>query len=152
MSNIQERDDGQFQLTLPSGRVSVSSSRRLLEKTEARMSQSAEAEAAFLAAWKQGVLLADGFWFDIRSESVMAATSKDALRPDIKKIERELGQLSPSEALFLFAMVSFFNAPAAGRLFAAAVGYSGTPGALAATLDAKRRGVLADLTRNYQGW
>lgn len=61
-----------------------------------------------------------------------------------------MGWLSSGEAVFLAAMYSFYNSRAGGEMLAS-LGVT-APGDIAASLDASRRHVIADLLVSYAGW
>lgn len=106
-------------------------------------------EAAFDAAWIRGVQIAGRRFF--RSEGASAdSSSKWDFYPDFDVISSALGVLSTGEAVFLAAMYSFFN-PDTGAELLRRLG-ADSPGFVAASLDEKRRRVIAELTVSYAGW
>lgn len=106
-------------------------------------------EAAFDAAWHEGVQVA-GPRFFYSSPAGARSTSKWNFCPDFDRISDALGALSTGEAVFLAAMYSFYN-PDDGAVMLTRLG-AGSPGAVAAALDEKRRRIIADLTTSYAGW
>ncbi|MEN4460922.1 hypothetical protein ABFV47_32815 [Mycolicibacterium fortuitum] len=106
-------------------------------------------EAAFDAAWIRGVQLA-GPKFFAASRDAAESTSKWNFCPDFDRINDALGVLSTGEAVLLAAMYSFYNSDD-GAAMLASLGV-GSPGAVAAALDERRRRVIADLTIAYAGW
>lgn len=120
----------------------------------AKMRESREffgsAASRFFAAWKQGVTLARPHYFgDGTKEGLAAATDKNDLQPNLKRISQALGVLSHGEAVFLVAMYSFYNDQDAAKLWRKA-GVK-TIGDLS-VLDLERRQIIADLMVNYVGW
>jgi len=107
-------------------------------------------QARFLAAWKRGVHLAGEDCFDITAVSVDRAIDKDQLRPSLDSVEVHLLDRSRGEAAFLAALCSFFNSQW-GQALLERAGYPNLCD-LAATLDAERSAVIAELFLNYQGW
>jgi len=105
---------------------------------------------AFFSAWKRGVALAGPHLFGSgpRADLENAATKWD-LCPKIPLIERAIGPMSPSERIFLAALVSFYNAEDGGRLLKR-IGFHGL--ADLGGLDLSRRAVIAGLILNYTGW
>ncbi len=113
-------------------------------------SEQAQRQARFLAAWKRGMRLAGERCFDITAVSVDRAADKDQLRPSWDAVEVHLLDRSRGEAAFLAALCSFFNSEW-GQALLERAGYPNLCD-LAATLDAERSAVVAELFLNYQGW
>jgi len=110
----------------------------------------ASAAGRFFEAWKRGVELARPHYFgDGTKEGLAAATDKNDLAPDLKRISDALGVLSHGEVIFLVSMYAFYNDKTAAKLWSDA-GVK-TIGDLSA-LDLERRQVIADLIVNYVGW
>lgn len=70
--------------------------------------------------------------------------------PQVAVIKKELEGMSASDAIFLAAMVSFYNPDTGGRLLRG-LGAQGL-GDIAASLDEERRQRLAELLVTYIGW
>jgi hypothetical protein len=105
-------------------------------------------EAAFFEAWWRAVQLAGLRWFG--DGHAADATSKWQLAPRVGDIEHNIGVLSHGEAVFLAALVSFYNARVGGELLKATE-VNGLAD-IAAILDEPRRRVIADLLLAYAGW
>lgn len=151
MSEIHQREDGDYELTLPSGRVAVSAHRESLERLGAEYDQAVDANIAFLEAWKAGVKLAGPSWFEVHSASVGEALDKNELRPNWDLIEAESGPLSHGERVFLYALCAFFNGEWGRELFAR-FNETGHPQELAQILDGPRIEIIAALMTHYRGW
>lgn len=107
---------------------------------------------AFLQSWKAGVQLAGPKWFGDGNDPETAETKWD-LAPCVDFIEANIGYLSTSEAVFLAAMVSFYNDRIGGPLLQSVVGYEDVGMAdIAASLDEPRRRVIGNLLLSYCGW
>lgn len=107
-------------------------------------------EQAFFEAWRRGVTIADRRWFGDGQTQSDKAKNKWDLTPRIDDIFASIGVLSSGEAMFLAAMVSFYNADTGGQMLRdlAATGLSD----ISAGLDEQRRNVIADLLVAYPGW
>lgn len=79
-----------------------------------------------------------------------ASQSFRAWPPDVALIKKDLEELPSSDAIFLAAMVSFFNGDTGGKLLRG-LGASGLSN-IAVSLDDERRQLLADLLVRYPGW
>ncbi|WAH66461.1 hypothetical protein [Xanthomonas hortorum] len=109
-----------------------------------------QAPSAFFQAWKRGVALAGTRWFGAGTQAGWEqATSKWDLCPNVLSIDDALGVLSPSERMFLSAMVSVYDTRDGGKMLKHA-GFKGL--ADFSGLDLPRRKVIADLILNYNGW
>ncbi|GAD24664.1 hypothetical protein [Acidovorax sp. MR-S7] len=110
----------------------------------------AAAPDAFFEAWKRGVRIAGPRWFgDGTQQGFEQACDKWALCPDVTRISKALGYLSPGERMFLAAMVSFYNARRSASLLRRC-GFQGL--ADLSGLDLARRQVIANLVLHYNGW
>lgn len=69
---------------------------------------------------------------------------------EVDEIRSAIGWLSSGEAMFLAAMVSFYNSEPGGELLRS-LGANGLSD-IAASLDESRRQVIADLPLAYAGW
>ncbi|WP_454793766.1 hypothetical protein [Mycolicibacterium lutetiense] len=107
-------------------------------------------ETAFFEAWRSGVSLAGEHYFGNGTLSSAAASSKWGLSPDLERITHDISVLSSGEAVFLAALVSFYDGTAGTELLAQADARSFSD--VAARLDFPRRQVLADLIIAYSGW
>jgi len=121
-----------------------------IRRREARIEAAKGKQARFLAAWQEGVRLAGKRYFRITAPSVEQATDIDQLRPNDEEIEDAIGVISSGEAVFLAAMVSFFNAEL-GQGLLQKCGYPNISD-LASKLDEPRARVIAELFVNYHGW
>jgi hypothetical protein len=116
------------------------------------MSSEFYSEAAFFDAWCRGVAVAGGRWFGDGQAGTPAASKWD-LVPRVDDIEASIGVLSSGEAVFLAALVAFYNDHSGGRLLQVAVGREVVGMAdIAAALDEPRRRIIADLLVSYTGW
>lgn len=149
--NIQQRNDGRYELPLHDGRVAVADDRDALANMAAAQEHAIHAEAAFLGAWKAGVELAGAQWFEVTSATVAQAVDKDQLRPAWEMVNEHSGVLSHGERVFLYALCGFFNDEWGRELFAH-YGETGQPIELARILDPDRRHIIADLLIHYRGW
>jgi len=108
--------------------------------------------SAFLDAWKSGVKQAGPQWFG-EGEDPSTAETKWELPPRVAHIDAHIAGMSRSEAVFLGAMVSFYNDKIGSPWLQDAIGSSDFGMAdIAASLDAPRRRVIADLLLSYCGW
>ena len=118
---------------IPSNSSSSQSQWDTLLREEQHFSKAPE---AFFVAWKRGVSLAGPHLFGIGPEAdITSAQNKWDLCPKVTLIRKAIGPMSPSERLFLAALVSFYNAEDGGQLFKRA-GFHG----------------LAGLILNYSCW
>jgi hypothetical protein len=109
-------------------------------------------EKVFFQSWQRGVNLAGPKWFGDGKDPTSADT-KWQLAPRVDEIAEALPYLSSTERVFLAAMVSFYNDFTGGKLLQRAVGSKSVGMAeIAASLDAPRRQVIADLLLSYCGW
>lgn len=131
---------------------------RARQKIEQAREDSRAREIIFLNAWKRGVKLAGPHYFKNTLPTpgagpladVENATSKWQLCPDLQMIRRAIGGVSRGEGAFLAAMYSFYNAKDGQQLLKRA-GYPNICD-LAAKLDSRRAGIIAELFLNYPGW
>ena len=94
------RDSESFYIDTPGGRVrsdEVGGIEAYLDHLEQRVPGSA---TEFLAAWREGVVLAGERFFHIDSGTPDAATDRQELRPNLEMIQASLGAVSPSECNF----------------------------------------------------
>lgn len=111
---------------------------------------SVAAPDAFFQAWKRGAELAGTHLFGEGTRANLDdAASKWDLRPKVELIKRNVGVMSPSEKVFIAALVSFYDSEEGGKLLKR-VGFHGF--ADLSGLDLKRRTVIAALIMNYSGW
>ncbi|MCC4595462.1 hypothetical protein NRY95_05690 [Xanthomonas campestris pv. phormiicola] len=109
-----------------------------------------QAPSAFFQAWKRGAACAGARWFGAGTQAGLEqATSKWDLCPNVLLINDALGVFSPSERMFLSAMVSIYDTRDGGKMLNRA-GFKGL--ADFSGLDLPRRKVIADLILNYNGW
>lgn len=114
------------------------------------MSVACDHEQAFLAAWRRGVTIAGRRWFGDGQTPPDNAKSTCDLAPRVGDIGTSIGVLSSGEAVFLAAMVSFYNSDRGAQMLRE-LGATGL-GDIAAGLDEQRRSVVADLLVSYPGW
>lgn len=120
------------------------------EKLMQQLELSRTAPARFLAAWKRGCLISPHYFGDGTVEGIEAATDKWQLAPNTDAIKKAVRSKSPGEAIFLAAMVSFYN-DVTSRQIQKAVGQSDGIGNLL-RMDLECRQVIADLLVSYAGW
>jgi len=133
--------------------MGMSEEEQLAEQQEKMMQQMEffrTAPTRFLAAWKRGCLISPQYFGDGTVEGIEAATDKWQLAPNTEAIKKAVRSKSPGEAIFLAAMVSFYN-DATSRKIQKAAGQSDGVGNLL-RMDWERRQVIADLLVNYAGW
>ncbi|MDD4865730.1 MAG: hypothetical protein PHQ28_00935 [Mycobacterium sp.] len=101
---------------------------------------------SFTTAWKRGIELVGRQYFREGGYFI----SYELSPPDIVEITRSLEFLPAGTAVFLAAMVSFYNGDTGGKMLRGlqAAGL----GDIAARLDHDQRTVLADLLVAYTGW
>lgn len=105
----------------------------------------------FLDAWIRGVELAGRDLFGDGSDPRLAA-NRDELRPDFERIENAIEMKSYGEAVFIIAMLSFFNSQFAGEIQDSMPRQAKTMASIVVAVDENRRAVLRDLFDNYRGW
>lgn len=133
--------------------MGTSEEEQLAEQQEKMMQQMEffrTAPTRFLAAWKRGCLISPQFFGDGTRESIEAATDKWQLAPNTDAIKKAVRSVSPGEAIFLAAMVGFYNDVSSGQIQKTA-GQSCNVGNLL-RMDWERRQVIVDLLVNYTGW
>lgn len=120
------------------------------EKMMQQMEFFRTAPTRFLAAWKRGCLISPQYFGDGTRESIEAATDKWQLAPNVDAIKKTVRSKSPGEAIFLAAMVDFYNSERSREIQKAAKQSDGVGNLL--RMDCERRQVIADLLVNYAGW
>lgn len=106
-------------------------------------------EDAFFEAWKTGVGLAGASYFGVNRTPATARNKWD-LEPRVDIINDDLSVLSSGEAVFIAALVSFYDSESGSEMLKL-VGVRGLSD-VSARLDEARRQVLADLLVSYAGW
>lgn len=96
----------------------------------------------FLKAWKDGVKLIGTDYFKING-SLESAKTIDDLVPDINLINEVIFKLSTGQAVFLAAMVSFYDSQV-GQRYLEQLGYANIAD-IAAKLDIEYREILKDI-------
>lgn len=107
-------------------------------------------EAEFFEAWQRGAEMAGQEYFGRGYTVPSEVTSKWDVPPRVDDIDQALGLLSSGEAIFLAAMVSFYNSDTGGEMLKR-LGVRGLSD-ISAGLDEPRRRVIADLLVTYPGW
>lgn len=110
---------------------------------------------SFSGFWWDGVKLAGYGFFGNGTEACFeAATDKDELRPNFRKIKTALAECRKtySEELFLVQMCSFYNASATNDLLIPRLDPSLSMGRTATSIDVEHRYILAGLMAAYSGW
>jgi hypothetical protein len=107
-------------------------------------------EQAFFDAWRRGVTIAGTRWFGDGETAPQTAASKWDLPPRVDDIAASIGVLSSGEAMFLAAMVSFYNSDPGAKMLRDLEGCGLSD--ISACLDQPRRRVIADLLVAYAGW
>lgn len=106
-------------------------------------------ERPFSQAWRRAI----GVRYHYRryfQRDHMQSRSYRGWTPNVTMIKKKLDELPSSDAIFLAALVSFYNGDTGGRLLRG-LGVQGLSD-VAANLDQERREILADLLVNYIGW
>lgn len=106
--------------------------------------------ATFLVAWKVGISTIGEQFFLLPAGGLGAVTRKEHACPNIQHIKDSIDTMSTGQAVFLAAMVSFYN-PTHGAAMLKNLGIT-NPCSLAARLDTTGRGVIAELMCSYSGW
>ncbi len=110
-------------------------------------------EQGFFEAWQRAVMLSSPRLFGDGETDPAAAESKWKLRPRVDDIEAVIRQMPSSEAVYVAALVSFYNDDTGGKLLQAVVGRNVVGMAdIAAALEEPRRRAIADLIISYAGW
>lgn len=120
------------------------------EKLMQQLELSRAAPARFLAAWKRGCLISPQYFGDGTREGIEAATDKWQLAPNTEAIKKAVRSKSPGEAIFLAAMVDFYNNVSSREIQKASGQFDGVGNLL--RMDLERRQVIADLLVSYAGW
>ncbi len=117
------------------------------------MSSPYYSEPAFFEAWQRAVMLTRPRLFGDGESDPAAVESKWKLAPRVDDIEAVIHQMPSSEAVYVAALVSFYNDATGGRLLQAVVGRDAVGLAdIAASLEEPRRRAVADLLISYAGW
>ena len=146
-----KRDSESFYIDTPGGRIrsdEVGAIEAYLDQREQRAPGSA---VVFLAAWKEGVVLAGERFFNVKSATPRAATDRDQLRPNLEMIQASLDVLSPGESVFLLSLYQFFS-DSTVRDLCAESGVQMPSLVDIANLDTKRQSVITRLICSYGGW
>jgi hypothetical protein len=113
---------------------------------------SAFKETMFLENWIAGVKLAGPSLFGEGSDPDLASSKWD-LRPRLADVERRILTMSRGEAVFLAAMVCFYNDEDGALLLKKVIDqHDFGICTVAASLDEVRRAIIADLFATYSGW
>ena len=113
---------------------------------------SAYKEAMFLENWIEGVKVAGPSLFGEGFDPALASSKWD-LRPRSADIERRILTMSRGEAVFLAAMLCFYNDEDGAVLLKRIVDqHDFGICTVAAALDEDRRRIIADLFANHSGW
>ncbi|OJW06879.1 MAG: hypothetical protein BGO44_13895 [Legionella sp. 39-23] len=104
----------------------------------------------FLEAWKQGINKVGAEFFDIKTDSVEAATDKLQLQPNFKFIKEAIGGYSHGKQVLLGLMYSFYN-PEDGQKLLEQSNTTNFVDALN-VLDDEGRKIISQLWLNHSGW
>lgn len=107
------------------------------------------AERPFSRAWRRAI----GYKYHYREFFALDHMQSRSFRgrpPRVALIKKELDGMAASDAVFLAALVSFYNGDTGGRLLRG-LGAQGLSD-IVASLDQGRREILAELMVNYVGW
>lgn len=104
----------------------------------------------FLEAWKQGINKVGTEFFDIKADTVDAATDKLQLQPNFKFIKEAIGGYSHGKQVLLGLMYSFYN-PEDGQKFLEQSNTANFVDALN-VLDDEGRKIISQLWMNHSGW
>jgi len=123
------------------------------EKSFARrqkiMEKSEKAPTLFLEAWKQGVTLIGGEFFN-QKNPLSTIKDKNELRPNYEYIHENIWVMSSGKKVLLALMCSFYNSVWGGDLITE-VGIKGMSD-ISAKLDYESLDVVSELLVNYHGW
>ncbi len=106
-------------------------------------------ERPFSQAWRRAIGLKREYRSYFDREEYRSMSFRGWI-PKVATIKRRLDEMPTSDAIFLAALVSFYNGDAGGRLLRG-LGAQGMSD-IAANLDQQRRQILADLMVNFIGW
>ncbi len=107
-------------------------------------------EAAFMAAWRQGVSYLSGKGFFHNEHMFAEARIRNTIRPNLSTFAEISNEASSGEVKFAYMMASFYNQRVIS-MFAEEHGvdisFTGISG-----LGLQFRNVIKDLLINYNGW
>jgi len=118
-------------------------------KRQETMERSKKAPSQFLEAWKQGVSLIGGKFFN-QKNPLNTIKDKNELRPNHEYIHENIWVMSSGRKTLLALMCSFYNSSWGGDLMAE-VGINGMSD-ISAKLDYESLDVVSELLTNYHGW
>ena len=125
----------------------------MIEKASAKrqkiMEKSQKAPTLFLNAWKQGVTLIGGEFFN-QKKTLNIIKDKSELRPDYEYIQKNIWVMSSGKKALLALMCSFYNSAWGGDLMNE-VGIKGMSD-ISSKLDYESLDVVSELLVNYHGW
>ena len=105
---------------------------------------------AFLQAWKYGVTIAGDHLFFHNCRDVESAARPEQLAPNLDKMRKAIQNKGQNDGILIAFMASFYNAEQGQKLLekcgCKAFGNCWN------ILDARRRGVIAALIVNFDGW
>lgn len=104
----------------------------------------------FLDAWKKGITKVGTEFFDIKADSVDAATDKSQLQPNFKLIQQAIGGCSHGQQVMLGLMCSFYN-PEDGQKLLEKSNTANFVDALN-ILDSEGRSIISQLWLTHNGW
>lgn len=104
----------------------------------------------FLEAWKQGINKVGAEFFDIKANTVDAATDKLQLQPNFKFIKEAIGGYSHGKQVLLGLMYSFYN-PEDGQKLLEQSNTANFVDALN-VLDDEGKKIISQLWLNHSGW
>lgn len=104
----------------------------------------------FLEAWKDGIKIVGEEFFNIKSDTVDAATNKWQLAPNLEFIQQSSGGYSHGTQVLLALMYSYYDPDEGQKLLER----FGTPNFITAlaVLDIKGTEIITTLWLNYTGW
>lgn len=104
----------------------------------------------FLDAWKKGINKIGTEFFDIKADSVDAATDKSQLQPNLKLIQEAIGGYSHEQQVMLGLMYSFYN-PEDGQKLLEKSNTANFVDALN-VLDGLGRSIISQLWLTHSDW
>lgn len=126
-----------------------------MNQEKLKTDQSSRFTDDFSEFWWRGVYIAGYTLFgDGTEDSFSAATDKDQLRPNFRKIKAALVDCRKTyaEELFLVQMCSFFNSTATNDLLIPKLDPSLSIGRTAISLEKEHIWILCGLMLAYRGW
>jgi len=122
---------------------------KIFAKRKQVIERSAKAPSQFLEAWKQGVNIIGGKFFN-QKNPLNTIKDKNELRPNYEYIHENIWVISSGQKALLALMCSFFNSSWGGDLMNE-VGIKSMSD-VSTKLDYESLDVVTELLTNYHGW